>query len=50
MIKVNTGNETIELEALPENVTVEQARLIIRNDKGKASAQFRRWEDWYQTH
>ncbi|MGR6091392.1 hypothetical protein ACU4IU_12585 [Brevibacterium sp. CSND-B09] len=50
MIAVNTGSETIKLGAAPEHVTIEKAKLIIRDDKGKAIAQFRKWEHWYETH
>ncbi|WP_423057349.1 hypothetical protein [Brevibacterium linens] len=49
MITVNTGTETIELEADPKNVTIEKARLVIRDPKGNISGQFRRWESWYHT-
>lgn len=49
MIKVNTANETIEIDADPKNVSIERASLIIRDDKGKTIAQFRKWEHWYQT-
>lgn len=49
MIKVHTGDDSIELDAQPEHVTIEKAKLVVRNNKGHTIAQFRKWDHWHET-
>lgn len=48
MIRVSTESDTVDIEATPEDVKVENSRLTIRR-KGIVVAVFRRWESWHET-